>query len=72
MRSRWAVVWVVQNQYMDDVPVNRVKEFQAKWTEFITTRRAELLRKIAQEKTISDALKAELEVAADEFKQTWK
>src|ERR1700730_11119496 len=32
-----AVIWVVQNQYMDDVPVNRVKEFQAKWTEFITT-----------------------------------
>jgi F-type H+-transporting ATPase subunit alpha len=67
-----AVIWVVQNQYMDDVPVNRVKEFQAKWTEFITTRKAELLRKIAQEKTISDALKAELKVAADEFKETWK
>src|SRR5208283_1697609 len=36
-----AVVWVVQNQYADDVPVNRVKEFQAKWTEFLTTRKAE-------------------------------
>src|SRR5437667_3077919 len=58
-----AVIWVVQNQYLDDVPVNRVKEFQAKWTEFITTRKAELLRKIAQEKAISDALKAELKVA---------
>src|SRR5262249_26189397 len=67
-----ALIWVVQNEYADDVPVNRVKEFQARWTEFITTRKAELLRKIAQEKALSDALKAELKAAADEFKQTWK
>jgi F-type H+/Na+-transporting ATPase subunit alpha len=67
-----AVVWVVQNQYADDVPVNRVKEFQAKWTEFLTTRKTELLRKIAKERALSDALKAELKTAADEFKQTWK
>ena len=54
------------------MPVNRVKEFQAKWTEFMTTRKAELLRRIAQERALSDALKAELKAAADEFKQTWK
>ncbi len=67
-----AVIWAVQNQYMDDVPVNRVKEFQTKWSEFISTRKAELLRKIAVEKALSDALKAELKTAADEFKQMWK
>src|SRR6516165_6107772 len=52
-----AVIWAVQNQYLDDVPVNRVKEFQTKWTEFITTRKPELLRKIAREKVLSDTLK---------------
>jgi F-type H+-transporting ATPase subunit alpha len=67
-----AVIWAAQNQYMDNVPVNRVKEFQNKWTEFLTTRKTELLRKIAKEKAISDALKAELKAAADEFKATWK
>jgi F-type H+-transporting ATPase subunit alpha len=66
------VLWAAQNQYMDDVPVNRVKEFQNKWTEYLTTRKAELLRKIAKEKAISDALKAELKAAADDFKMTWK
>jgi len=66
------VIWAAQNQYMDNVPVNRVKEFQNKWTEFLTTRKTELLRKIAKEKAISDALKAELKAAADEFKATWK
>jgi F-type H+-transporting ATPase subunit alpha len=66
-----AVVWAVQNQVMDDVPVERIKEFQAKWTEFVTTRKDALLKKIGAEKTLSDALKAELKAAADEFKQTW-
>jgi hypothetical protein len=32
----------------------------------------QLLGKIVREKVISDTVKAELKVAADEFKQTWK
>src|SRR5215510_5824641 len=67
-----AVLWSVQNGYMDEVPVERVKEFQTKLTEFMTMYKAELLQKIVSEKTISDALKAELKAAAEDFKQTWK
>jgi F-type H+-transporting ATPase subunit alpha len=67
-----AVLWAVQNKYLDDVPVERVKEFQAKWTDFVTTRKPELLNKIAREKALGDALNAELKAAADEFKQAWK
>ena len=54
------------------MPVERVKEFQNKFTEFLTTRKVELLAKIEKEKAISDPLKAELKTVADEFKQTWK
>jgi F-type H+-transporting ATPase subunit alpha len=67
-----AVIWTVQNGYVDQVPVERVKEFQNKLTEYFTTRKSELLTRIGREKAISDALKAELMAAADEFKQTWK
>ncbi|MBO0800346.1 MAG: F0F1 ATP synthase subunit alpha, partial [Blastocatellia bacterium] len=67
-----AVLWAVQNGYLDEVPVERVKEYQTKLTEFLTIYKAELLQKIASEKTISDALKAELKGAADAFKQTWR
>ncbi len=67
-----AVIGTVQQGYVDDVPVDRVKDFQAGLTEFLTTRKTELLRKIAQEKALSDALMAELKSAADQFKQTWK
>jgi F-type H+/Na+-transporting ATPase subunit alpha len=67
-----AVIWAVQNKYVDEVPVDRVKDFQVKWTEFLTLHKAELLQKIAREKALSDALTAELKAAAEQFKQTWK
>ena len=67
-----AVIWATQNGYLDQVAVERVKEFQTKFTEFLTTRKAELLAKIDKEKALSDALTAELKTVADEFKQTWK
>jgi F-type H+/Na+-transporting ATPase subunit alpha len=67
-----AVIWAVQNGYVDDVPVERVKEFQSKFTEFLSTRKPELLQKIAAEKTISAALSTELKAATDQFKETWK
>jgi F-type H+-transporting ATPase subunit alpha len=66
------VIWAMQNGYFDDVAVNRVKEFQTKWTDFLTTRKIDLLRKITQEKVLSDGLNADLKNAADEFKRTWK
>jgi F-type H+-transporting ATPase subunit alpha len=67
-----AVIWAVQNGYMDDVPVNRVKEFQSKLTEFLSTRKAELLGKIAQEKAMTPALTTELRTTVDQFKETWR
>jgi F-type H+-transporting ATPase subunit alpha len=67
-----AVLWAVQNGYVDKVPVARVKEFQAKLTEFPITRRTELLAAIAKAKALDDASTAKLKASADEFVQTWK
>jgi F-type H+-transporting ATPase subunit alpha len=67
-----AVMWVVQNGYMDDVPVERVRECQSKLTDFLTARKAELLSRIGREKKLDDALTAELKAAAEQFKQGWK
>jgi F-type H+-transporting ATPase subunit alpha len=66
------VIWAAQNGYLDQVPVERVKEFQNKLTEYFTTRKGQSLAKIGREKELSDDLKAELKAAAEEFKQTWK
>ena len=67
-----AVIWAVQNGYVDDVPVDRIKEFQTKLSEFLATRKAELLAKIGEEKALSDQLTAEVKSAIDQFKETWR
>ena len=71
VETQVAVIWAVQNGYMDDVPVERIKEFQTKLTEFLSTRKPELLDKIAREKALSPDLTAEVKAATDQFKQTW-
>ena len=67
-----AVIWAVQNGYVDNIPVERMKEYQDKLTEFLTTRKDDLLRKISHEKQLTPTLISELKAAADQFKGSWK
>jgi F-type H+-transporting ATPase subunit alpha len=67
-----AVLWAVQNNFFDDVPVEKVKDFQNKLTDFLNTRKADVLTKIRNEKAISDAIAGELKTAVAEFKQTYR
>src|SRR6187399_701717 len=41
-----ALLWMVQNGYVDQVPVERIKEFQGRLTDFLTTAKADLLARI--------------------------
>jgi len=67
-----AVIWAVQNGYVADVAVERVKEFQAKFTEFLSTRKANLLESITKHKALNNELIAALKAVSEEFKQTWR
>src|SRR5437016_5247882 len=66
-----ALLWIGQNGYMDLIPVDRLKDYQARLTEYLTTSKADLLGKIAKEQTLSEALTTQLKAAADQFKQIW-
>src|SRR5438477_610287 len=48
-----ALLWAVQNGYLDKVPVERIKEFQARLTEYVAASRADLLENIAAQATLS-------------------
>lgn len=67
-----ALLWTIQNNYMDDVAVDRIKEFQAGYVEFLTTRKAGLLEKIDQKKAVDKEVEDELHAVAKEFKGTWR
>src|SRR6202453_234092 len=67
-----AILWTVQNNFLDDVAVDKIKDFQAKFTDYLGTRRGESLAKILNEKAISDAISADLKAAITEFKSTYR
>jgi F-type H+/Na+-transporting ATPase subunit alpha len=67
-----AILWTMQNALLDDVPVEKVKDFQNRLTDFLSSRKGPLMEKIRNEKAFSDALGAELKAAVTEFKQTYR
>jgi F-type H+-transporting ATPase subunit alpha len=67
-----AILWAVQNGHFDAVPVDKVKDFQEKLTDFLATRKADLMARIVQEKALSDDLTANLKAAIEEFAGTYQ
>jgi F-type H+/Na+-transporting ATPase subunit alpha len=67
-----AALWAVQNGFLDDVPVERIRDFQTKLSDYLITRKAELTARIAREKALDDDLTAALKAAVTEFKQTYR
>ena len=67
-----AVLWAVQNGHFDTVPVEKIKDCQAKMSDYLASRKTELMSRIAREKTFNDAITADLKAAVTEFKQTYQ
>src|SRR5947199_1456549 len=67
-----AVMWAMQNGYIDPVPVDRVKECQVKLQDWLQTRKESLLRGIREKKQLDKDLESQLKAALDEFKTTWR
>ncbi|MDG1890215.1 MAG: F0F1 ATP synthase subunit alpha [Verrucomicrobiota bacterium] len=67
-----AVLWAVQNGYFDKVDVEKVKDFQDKLTDFLVTRKEDLLKQIVNEKALSDTLTATLKETIEEFSGTYQ
>src|SRR5262249_32253038 len=65
-----AVIWAASNGYVDDIPVEDVRHFEAELLKFLENQ-GSALAAIREKKTIDDALKAQLKSALDEFKQRY-
>jgi F-type H+-transporting ATPase subunit alpha len=66
-----AVLWTVQNGYMDKVPLDRIKDYQTRLTEYLTTSKSTVLERIGREKALTDGVTAELKGAVEQFAQMW-
>jgi F-type H+-transporting ATPase subunit alpha len=63
-------IYAVTNGLADDVPVDKIREFEAGLLQFMRTIHPEVGQAIMSEKDLTDAIRATLEAAIREYKQT--
>ncbi len=66
------ILWAMMNNYFDDVAVDKVKDFQTKLTDFLTTRKDAVLQMLRDKPEINDAVAGALKEAVTEFKQSYR
>ncbi|MGI8820412.1 MAG: F0F1 ATP synthase subunit alpha [Chthoniobacterales bacterium] len=65
-----AILWAMQNGYLDSVPVDKIKAFQVKLQDHLRTRKESILNDILSKKALDKDLEGQLASALDEFKAT--
>ncbi|MFN8663653.1 MAG: F0F1 ATP synthase subunit alpha [Thermomicrobiales bacterium] len=68
VQEQIADLWMAGNGFLDNVPVNEVREFETAYLDYLRTANSDLLNRIAQEKQLTDAITEELRAATDAFK----
>jgi F-type H+-transporting ATPase subunit alpha len=67
------VIYAGTKGYLDDVPVNRIQEFQNAFLTFVDQRHASLRQTLADKKELTDQTEAGLKQALEDFKRsTWQ
>ena len=63
-------IYAVTNGLADDVPINKIKDFEVGLLQFMRTVHPEIGQTISSEKVISDEIASALNAAIEEYKQT--
>jgi len=66
-----AILWVVTNGYLDDVPTARIRDFEQQFYRHLDTERSDLMTTLGEDKGLTDEVVAGLREAAEAFKQTF-
>ncbi|CAN5126536.1 F0F1 ATP synthase subunit alpha [soil metagenome] len=66
-----AILWVVTNGYLDDVPTARIRDFEQQFYRYLDTERSDLMTMLGEDKGLTDDVVAGLREAAEAFKQTF-
>src|SRR5512140_1772742 len=64
-----AILFVATNGLLDDVPTPRVREFEQQFYRFLEAEHGDMLKRLGDTKTLDDDTSAELEKAANDFRQ---
>jgi len=64
-------IWAVSNAYLDDLPVEKVQDFERKFLDFMRSRYSQIGETIRDTGKLEDDTSEKLKAAADEFKQSY-
>ncbi len=66
------VIWAATNGYLDRVPVEQAREWEAQFITFLENTKSGLLEGLRTKKQLDDDLKAQVKAAADEFRDRFE
>ena len=66
-----AILWVVTNGYLDEVPTPRIRDFEQRFYRFLESERGDLLKTLGDKKALTDEIVSGLREATEAFKQTF-
>jgi F-type H+/Na+-transporting ATPase subunit alpha len=71
MEKQAAVLYAINNGYLDDVAVEKVSEFEAKFYQYLDAQGKDVLKKIREVKDITEDIETLLKKAIENFKQSF-
>lgn len=66
------IIWAGSSGHLDDIPVLKIHEFEAKFFAFLDSRYRKLMSTLTKEKTITEVIEKQLDQSVREFKKTFK
>ncbi|MFO7531517.1 MAG: F0F1 ATP synthase subunit alpha, partial [Candidatus Limnocylindrales bacterium] len=66
-----AILWVVTNGYLDDVPAGKVRDFEEQFYRYLDAGQSELMASLADRRALDDDVVDGLRAAAEAFKDTF-
>src|SRR5271170_6286723 len=65
------ILWAVQNDFFDKIPVDKVKDFQTRLSDFLTTRQEKILAQLREKGAFDDSITSQLKAAVTQFAETY-
>lgn len=72
MQEQVLVIFAGTQGYLDDMPVDSIKKFEAEFLRFVREKKADIKKELADKKAIDDDLRAKISKAIEEFKQSFQ
>ena len=66
-----AILYAVTNGYLNDIPVENIGDFEAKFHDYLASQGRDIIKAINDKKELSEDTEAKLKTLIEEFKQSY-